>query len=92
MLAFPQTCAVRAKLLSCVKLYATLWTVAHQALLPMGSLQARMREWVAMPPQSIFPTHGSHLDLLCLLHWQAGFLFFNTRVTWEAPFLYIEDR
>ena len=34
---------------SCVWLFATLWTVAHQAPLPMGILQARILEWVAMP-------------------------------------------
>ena len=28
---------------------ATLWTVAHQALLSMGILQARILEWIAMP-------------------------------------------
>ena len=28
---------------------ATLWTVAHQAPLSMGILQARILEWVSMP-------------------------------------------
>ena len=32
-----------------VWLFATLWTVAHQAFLFMGILQARILEWVAMP-------------------------------------------
>ena len=32
-----------------VPLSVTLWTVAHQALLSMGILQARILEWVAMP-------------------------------------------
>ena len=39
-------------MLSCfghVQLLATLWTVAHQAPLSMGILQARILEWVAMP-------------------------------------------
>ena len=39
-------------LLSCfshVQLYATLWTVAHQAPLVQGILQARILEWVAVP-------------------------------------------
>ena len=35
--------------LSCVRLFETPWTVAHQAPLSMGILQARMLEWVAMP-------------------------------------------
>ena len=34
--------------LSCVWLFATPWTVAHQALLSMGILQGRRLEWVAM--------------------------------------------
>ena len=38
-----------AKSLSHVWPFATLWTVAHQALLSMGILQARILEWVAMP-------------------------------------------
>ena len=38
-----------AESLSHVRLFATPWTVAHQALLSMGILQARILEWVAMP-------------------------------------------
>ena len=42
----------RACMLSCfsrVQLFSVLWTVAHQAPLPMGILQARVLEWVAIP-------------------------------------------
>ena len=40
-----------------------------------GILQARILEWVAMPPsRDIFPTQGPNQCLLCLLHWQAGSL------------------
>ena len=35
--------------LSRVQLFATPWTVAHQAPLSLGILQARILEWVAMP-------------------------------------------
>ena len=35
--------------LSHVPLFLTPWTVAHQAPLSMGILQARIQEWVAMP-------------------------------------------
>ena len=35
--------------LSHVQLFVTLWTVACQAPLSMGILQARVLEWVAMP-------------------------------------------
>ena len=31
-----------------VQLFATLWTVAHQAPLSLGILQVRIWEWVAM--------------------------------------------
>ena len=38
-----------AQLLNHVPLFATPWTVARQAPLSMGTLQARILEWVAMP-------------------------------------------
>ena len=35
-----------------------------------GTLQARILEWVALPSsRGIFPTEGSNLSLLHLLHW-----------------------
>ena len=34
---------------SCVRLVATLWTVAHQAPLSLRILQARILEWVDIP-------------------------------------------
>ena len=34
---------------SCVRLFATIWTVAPQAPLSMGIIQARILDWVAMP-------------------------------------------
>ena len=37
-----------AQSLSRVQLFAAPWTVAHQAPLSMGILQARILEWVAM--------------------------------------------
>ena len=38
-----------AELLSRVKLFANPWSVAHQTPVSMGTLQARILEWVAMP-------------------------------------------
>ena len=38
-----------------------------------GILQARTLAWVALH-QGIFPTQGSNLHLLCLLHWPASSL------------------
>ena len=42
-----QTCCAQS--LGRVRLFVTPWTVARQALLSMGILQARILEWVAMP-------------------------------------------
>ena len=39
-----------AWLLSHVRLFATPWTVARQAPLYLGILQARVLEWIAIPP------------------------------------------
>ena len=56
------------------ELFATLWTVAHQAPLSMGF--SRQEYWSCLYAllQGIFPTQGSNPHLLCLLHWQAGSL------------------
>ena len=35
-------------MISHIQLFVTLWTLAHQALLSMGILQARILEWAAM--------------------------------------------
>ena len=41
-------CSTVLRRFSRVRLFATLWTVAHQAPLSMEILQARILEWVAM--------------------------------------------
>ena len=43
-----------------VQLFATPWTIAHQAPLSMELLQARILEWVAMPSSIGFCTKGSY--------------------------------
>ena len=67
-----------------VWLFATPWTVAHQAPLEVhGILQARILEWVAIPSsrRSFLPrdlTHASWVSCIgrwILYHW----------ATWEAP-------
>ena len=53
----------------CGRLFATSWTVAHQALLSKNTgvgCHALL--------QGIFPTQGSYSCLLRLLHWQTGAL------------------
>ena len=59
---------VSACVLSCfsrVLLFATPWTVAHQAPLSMGILQARILEWVSMPSSegSSLPRDRTHIWL-----------------------------
>ena len=53
---------------SCVRLFATLWTVAHQPPLSMGL--TRQECWSGLP----YPSPGIKPGLLCLLHWQSGSL------------------
>ena len=59
---------------SCVQLFATLCTVAHQAPLSMGFFGKNTGVGCHFLLQGIFPTRGSNLCLLCLLHWRAGSL------------------
>ena len=51
------------RVVSSAYLRATPWTVAHQAPLPMGILQARILAWVAMPSSrgSSQPRDGSQV-------------------------------
>ena len=59
---------------SYVQLFAAPWTVAPHSPLSMGF--SRQENWSGLPCplQGIFPTQGSNLCLLHLLHWQAGSL------------------
>ena len=61
-------------LLSCARLFPTLWTVAHQAFLAMEF--SSQEYWIGLPcpPPGDLLTQGSNLRLLCLLNWQAGSL------------------
>ena len=57
---------------SCIWLCATLWTVARQAPLSMGILQARILEWVAMPYSrgSSWPRDQTHVSYIsCIGRW-----------------------
>ena len=56
------------------QLFETLWTVAHQAPLPMGILQARILESAVALLKGIFPTQRWDSRVLRVLHWQAGSL------------------
>ena len=67
----------------CIRLFVTLWTVSHQVPLSMGFSRQEYCSELPHPPPGIFPTQGSNLRLLCLLHWQEGSLP-TTSATWEA--------
>ena len=60
-----------ARVLSCIWLSATPWTVSPPGFPVHGIPQARILEWVAMPS-----SRGSswRRDRISLLHWQADFL------------------
>ena len=57
-----------AKLLGLVQLFATPWTVAHQAPLSMVILQARILGCVACPPPGELPDPGNEQSLLHCKH------------------------
>ena len=65
---------VRAYALSCVQLFATLWTIVLQVPLSMDF--SRQEYWCGLPfpTPGIFLNHEWNLWLFCLLHWQAGSL------------------
>ena len=59
---------------SCIRLFATLWTVAHQALLSMGLSRHEYYSGLPCPPPADLSNPGIEPGLLCLLHSQAGSL------------------
>ena len=69
-----------AQSLSCVQLFVTPWTRAHQVPLSMGIIQAKILEWVAIPS-----SRGSFQprDQICVFCIAGGFL--TIWVTREAP-------
>ena len=59
---------------SCVRLFRTLWTVAHQAPLPMGFSKQAYRNGLSSPPPGDLSDSGIKCNSLYLLHWQADSL------------------
>ena len=59
---------------SLVWLFATLWTVAHQAPLSMAFSRQECWSGLPCPPPGDLPDQGLKPGLLNLLHWQAGSL------------------
>ena len=62
-----------------VRLFATLWTVAHQAPLSMGFSSQEYWSGLPCPPPGDPPNSGIELASLAL-----GGRFFSTSTTWEA--------
>ena len=58
-------CYLVAQSLSCVWLFATPWTVAHQAPLSMEILWARTLEWVAMPSSRVSSQPRDQTQVSC---------------------------
>ena len=69
---------------SCVGLFVTLWTVAHQAPLSMGFYRQKYQSGLPCPPPGIFLTQVPNLHLTSSA--LAG-RFFTTSATWEAQYL-----
>ena len=63
-----------AKPFSHDRLFATLWTVAHQAPLFMGFPSKNTGVGCLALFQGLFLARRSNQGLLCLLHWQVGSL------------------
>ena len=73
-LIFLLWCACVLSKFSRVWLCVTQWTVACQAPLSMGFSRQEYGVGCHTLLQGIFPSQGSNLHLLRLLHWQAGSL------------------
>ena len=67
-------------MLSCIQLFETLWSVAHQAPLSVGFSRQEygvaITYWSGLPcpPPGDLPNLGHEALSLSLLHWQVGSL------------------
>ena len=76
MLTSILVCACVLSYFNCDSVFATLWTIAHQVPLSMGSPGKNTGVGCHFLLQGIFLTQGLNPPclFLCLLHWQVGFL------------------
>ena len=65
-----------------IRLFVILWTIAPQAPLSMGILQAKIPEWAAMPSSRVLPDPGT--ELTSLMSPAIAGKFFTTSTTCEA--------
>ena len=71
--------------LSRVRLFATLWTVAHQAPLSMGFSRQEYCSGLLCPPPEDLPNPGVKPASLMSPALAGG--FFSTHATWEAQIM-----
>ena len=67
---------------SCVQLFVTLWTIAHQAPLSMGF--SRQEYWSGLPCPSPGDLPNPEIEHLSLMSPALAGGFFSTSATWEA--------
>ena len=70
-------------LFSCVRLFLTLWTVAHQAPLSMGFSRKGYKNGLPFPPLGDHPHPEIKTTSLMSLALAGG--FFTTSTIWETP-------
>ena len=72
--------------------FATPWTVAHQAPLSMGILQARILKWVAMPSSShlIYLAFKYNIQKCPKHFWSYTFQSFMIKKTPEAKICFLQ--
>ena len=75
-------CACMLSHFSCVRLFATLWSVAHQASLSMGF--SRQEYWSGLPCPSPGDLPNPEIEPASLLSPALAGRFFTTSATWEA--------
>ena len=66
-----------------VRLFATLWTVAHQAPLSVGFSRQEYWSGLLCPPPGHLPNPG--IEPTSLMSPALADWFFTTSTTWEAP-------
>ena len=77
-------CSPRVFMLSCVQLFATLWTIAHQFPLPMGFSRQEYWSGLPCPPPRNLPDPGIEPSSLMSLTPALAGRFFTISATWEA--------
>ena len=78
----PRKCVLYAKSLSCVRLFVTPWTVAHQAPLFMGF--SRQEYWSGRARPSSRGLLDPEIELMSLMYPAMAGRFFTTSTIWEA--------